>query len=132
MNNELPAPRQPEQGSRPAESIQPAAIEQATGGGELPHSGGTPQSSSMTSMGSPQKPVMDPTSDHGVAASSMSQNSGLQAEDTDLIEKEWVVRAKAIVANTQDNPHQQTKDMSRFKADYVKKRYNKELKVTEG
>jgi hypothetical protein len=54
------------------------------------------------------------------------------ADDVDLIEKEWVHRAKALVAKTKDNPHEQNKEMSKFKADYIKKRYNKEIKVSEG
>jgi hypothetical protein len=54
------------------------------------------------------------------------------ADDVDLIEKEWVHRAKALVAKTKDNPHEQNKEMNKFKADYIKKRYNKEIKVTEG
>lgn len=54
------------------------------------------------------------------------------AEDVDLIEKEWVHRAKALVAKTKDNPHEQNKEMSKYKADYIKKRYNKEIKVSEG
>ena len=54
------------------------------------------------------------------------------ADDADLIEKEWVVRAKAIVAHTKDDPFNQNREMSKVKADYLKKRYNKDLKVSEG
>jgi hypothetical protein len=53
------------------------------------------------------------------------------AGDIDLIEKEWVIKAKAIVENTRDDPHLQNKEMSKFKADYIKKRYNKDIKVSE-
>jgi hypothetical protein len=53
------------------------------------------------------------------------------ADDADLIEKEWVNRAKAIVARTIDNPQEQSKQMNRFKADYIKKRYNKDIKVSD-
>lgn len=55
----------------------------------------------------------------------------LVAEDSDLIEKEWVVKAKQIVAATREDPHLQNKEMSRFKADYLKKRYNKDIKLEE-
>ena len=54
------------------------------------------------------------------------------AADDDLIEKEWVLRAKAIVAKTKDDPHQQNKELNLYKADYIKKRYNKDIKVSEG
>ncbi len=53
------------------------------------------------------------------------------AEDTDLIEKEWVLKAKEIVARTQHDPYQQNKEVEKIKADYLKKRYNKDVKVTE-
>ena len=53
------------------------------------------------------------------------------ADDADLIEKEWVMKAKAIVERTREEPHQQTAEMSRFKADYLKKRYNKDIKISE-
>lgn len=53
------------------------------------------------------------------------------ADDADLIEKEWVDKAKQIVERTKHDPHQQTKEMNTMKADYLKKRYNKDLKLSE-
>lgn len=53
------------------------------------------------------------------------------AEDNDLIEKEWVERAKAIVERTKNDPHIQNKEINTFKADYIHKRYNKDVKVSE-
>ena len=49
------------------------------------------------------------------------------ADDSDLIEKEWVEKAKAIVASTRDDPFIQNREVGRIKADYIKKRYNKDL-----
>lgn len=57
--------------------------------------------------------------------------TAMLAEDVDLIEKEWVSKAKTIIKNTSNNPNQQSKDMSKFKADYLKTRYGKDLKVNE-
>lgn len=54
-----------------------------------------------------------------------------EAADSDLIEKEWVERAKQIVDHTKDDPHEQQKALSRMKADYMKKRYNKDIKVSD-
>jgi hypothetical protein len=51
------------------------------------------------------------------------------ADDADLIEKEWVEKAKALVEQTKDDPHAQNRALNRFKADYMKKRYNKDLLV---
>lgn len=53
------------------------------------------------------------------------------ADDTDLIEKEWVNKAKAIVMQTKDDPHTQSQQVTRFKADYLKKRYNKDIKISD-
>lgn len=53
------------------------------------------------------------------------------AEDVDLIEKEWVLKAKAIVAKTRDDPRQQSTEINQMKADYLKKRYSKDVKVNE-
>lgn len=53
------------------------------------------------------------------------------AEDADLIEDEWVDKAKEIVERTSQDPHQQNKEMNLVKADYLKKRYNKDIKVSE-
>jgi hypothetical protein len=58
-------------------------------------------------------------------------SSGLHAQDTDLIEKEWVVRAKNIIASTQDDPFKQKSEMSKFKADYIKKRFNKSIPLDD-
>ena len=53
------------------------------------------------------------------------------ADDNDLIEKEWVNKAKEIVERTRQNPYQQSQELNLFKADYMKKRYNKTLKLSE-
>jgi hypothetical protein len=55
----------------------------------------------------------------------------LAADDADLIEKEWVEKAKAIVASTRHDPRTQNRELNKFKADYMQKRYNKTLKVDE-
>lgn len=52
-----------------------------------------------------------------------------EAEDSDLIEKEWVDRAKQIVEHTRDNPYEQQRALSEMKADYLKKRYGKDIKL---
>jgi hypothetical protein len=51
------------------------------------------------------------------------------AKDEDLIEKEWVDKAKKIIQETRDDPYQQEKEISKLQADYMKKRYGKNIKV---
>lgn len=49
------------------------------------------------------------------------------AADTDLIEKEWVDKAKQIVEHTAEDPFTQQQELSKMKVDYMKKRYNKDV-----
>lgn len=49
------------------------------------------------------------------------------ANDDDLIEKEWVDRAKKIVADTRADPYGQEKAVSQLQKEYLKKRYGREL-----
>lgn len=55
----------------------------------------------------------------------------VRAEDDDLIEKEWVDKAKQIVGHTKEDPFIQTRELNKFKAEYIKKRYNKDIKISE-
>jgi hypothetical protein len=47
------------------------------------------------------------------------------ADDVDLIEKEWVEKAKDIVQKTKDNPHVQSKELNKVKDAYLKQRFNR-------
>jgi len=49
----------------------------------------------------------------------------------DLIEKEWVEKAKAIVEQTRSDPHLQTSQISKFKASYIKTNFDKDIKVAD-
>jgi len=51
----------------------------------------------------------------------------LIANDDDLIEKEWVDKAKKILADTKDDPYQREKEVGKLQVDYIKKRYGREL-----
>lgn len=53
----------------------------------------------------------------------------LVANDDDLIEKEWVDKAKKIVQQTRSDPYTQEKEVSKLQADYIKKRYGKDVKL---
>lgn len=55
----------------------------------------------------------------------------LIAGDDDLIEKEWVDKAKKIVAETKDNPYKRDQDVNKLQVDYIKKRFGRELGVAE-
>lgn len=53
----------------------------------------------------------------------------IAAADDDLIEKEWVDKAKKIVQETRSDPYAQEREVSRLQADYIKKRYGKDVKI---
>lgn len=71
-----------------------------------------------------QEASSSPAPQGGVAAPAV-------ADDSDLIEKEWVHRAKQIVEATKTDPYRQTKALHAFRADYMKKRYNKTIEVVD-
>lgn len=54
-------------------------------------------------------------------------SSPLVADDSDLIEKEWVDRAKKIIQDTHDDPAKREEQVSALQKDYLRKRYGKEL-----
>jgi len=60
-------------------------------------------------------------------------NSSLPAiaDDAELIEKEWVNKAKQIINQTKDDPYTQSRELNKVRADYIKKRYNKDMKLSE-
>lgn len=57
----------------------------------------------------------------------VTHGAPVAAADEDLIEKEWVDKVKNIIALTRGNPHEQAKAIAALQADYLKKRYNREL-----
>jgi len=51
----------------------------------------------------------------------------LIAADEDVIEKEWVDKARKIIDETKDDPHARSARVSDLQKDYLKKRYGKVL-----
>lgn len=49
------------------------------------------------------------------------------AADDDLIEKEWVTKAKKILEETKDDPYQREQSVKQLQADYLFKRYGRKL-----
>lgn len=56
-----------------------------------------------------------------------TSDNPLVAKDDDLIEKEWVDKAKQIVIQTKDDPYRREEEVSKLQADYLFKRYGKEI-----
>jgi len=51
--------------------------------------------------------------------------------NADRIEKEWVDRAKSIVAETKDDPFAQKSQISKVSAEYIRKRFNRTVKTDD-
>lgn len=90
------------------------------------------------SFGSPSilpPPVITPippvtTTDSSVAAVPDEDNP-IVANDDDLIEKEWVDKAKQIIAHTKDDPYRREQEVSKLQADYLQKRYGREIGASQ-
>lgn len=49
------------------------------------------------------------------------------AADEDLIEKEWVDKAKKIVEETKDDPYRRELEINKLQREYIRKRYGREI-----
>lgn len=90
-----------------------------------------PASTSIQSTPQPDPAMLASASTNDPVPPTALMTDAMIADDADLIEKEWVERAKAIVEQTKADPHLQNKEINKVKAVYLKKRYNKDLKVDE-
>lgn len=50
------------------------------------------------------------------------------ADDVDVIEKEWVQKAKSIVEDHRSDPYMQEEEANKLQSSYLKKRYGKIIK----
>ena len=53
------------------------------------------------------------------------------AADEDLIEKDWVIKLKQIIKDTQDDPYQREQQVSALQRDYIYKRDGRKMGATE-
>ena len=74
----------------------------------------------------PPTPIADDMSGQATAS-----DTPLVANDDDLIEKEWVDKAKKIVTETKDDPYRREAEVGKLQVEYLRKRYGKELGASE-
>ena len=104
-----------------------------------------PMPNELSAAGSPSRPQAsgappDPTmlaSPNQTSANPQPQAPARDAvsqadNDDEAIEKECVAKARAIVERTSSDPFTQAKEISKVKAELMKRRYGKELKASEG
>jgi hypothetical protein len=61
------------------------------------------------------------------AAAQQATLPQLAGADIDVIEKEWVEKAKSIVSKTKDDPREQSMELTGMKREYIEKRFGKSL-----
>lgn len=140
MNPELPAPQfNPEQG--PARQEQLGEYGQNLNNPELAGERTPEREQFMQNVDRgqalappPMPPVMPIAPSTGATMAPQAppvDDLPVLAGDDDLIEKEWVDKAKKIIAETRSDPYRREQEVSRLQADYLRKRYGKEIGVAD-
>ncbi len=77
-------------------------------------------------------PVMSDNSAQSVAASDDNSTNPALAADDDLIEKEWVDKAKKIIEATKEDPYKRELEIGKLQRDYILKRYGRSIGESGG
>lgn len=78
----------------------------------------------------PPIPAQSPLAGASADDSTITSSNPISANDDDMIEKEWVNRAKQILTQTKDDPYAREKAIGELQRDYLMKRYGKQLGST--
>lgn len=117
------------QGGNVENGVQP--VEQRQAAVERAPRGALNQTMPTTGFPLPMPVQASPAPAQTDVPATSSQAVPTLGDDDDLIEKEWVNRAKQIVERTRDNPYKQSEELTVVRADYMKKRYNKLIKLSK-
>jgi hypothetical protein len=79
----------------------------------------------------PQPVVAQPLTNPDSQTVPSDDNATLIANDDDIIEKEWVDKAKKIIAETKDDPYRREVEISKLQIEYIRKRYGREIGKVE-
>lgn len=96
-----------------------------------PSSGETPVTSQPAPVPAPAR-AMAPAGQKRTGSDDTSTTASTvppMSDDHDKVEKEWVGKVKRIIQKTRHDPYQQSEDLTALKADYMRQRYNKIIKV---
>jgi hypothetical protein len=94
------------------------------GGEKVPEVGQVQAEISQITMPALPAPVISVPSPASVTRTDDS-GAPLVASDDDLIEKEWVDKAKSIIAATKDNPYKREQEINKLQIEYIRKRYGR-------
>ena len=77
----------------------------------------------------PALPIPVPVSMSTPQSVSQTSDDGIPtvAGDDDLIEKEWVDKAKKILAETRADPYAREREVSKLQIEYIRRRYGREI-----
>lgn len=103
--------------SNPSESAAGKQQPQALNTAVLPLPADIPAAAPVTI---PSEPAQDD-------AKKTADDKTQYAHDSNRIEKQWIDRAKKVISQTRDDPHTQKSQMSKVKAEYIQKRFNKTI-----
>jgi hypothetical protein len=116
-------------------------VESGIGGFEPGQGVSSPEYSGPAGESVPQpSAVMPPTTSAGASPvpipgmptdDTSAVSASVAGDDDDALDEEWINKAKAIVEQTRTDPFQQSNQMSKVKATYLKTHYNKDIKVAE-
>jgi len=79
----------------------------------------------------PAQPILPRPPQGATSVADPAAGNPAMANDDDLIEKVWVDKAKKIIQNTKGDPYAQEREVSKLQADYIKKRYGKDIKLAD-
>jgi hypothetical protein len=91
-----------------------------------PNIGMQPPSQMPAAVPAPILPTLTQSDD---STTTHADNSLSSSDDNDLIDKEWVEKAKAIIENNRNDPYKQSEGLTNLKAEYMKKQFNKSIKL---
>lgn len=135
MNPELPAPQfNPEQ-ARPTPEVGERLMNPESAGERSPEREQNMQqvdrqvAPAVPVVAVPLPPIVPPIPSVSPPQANDVTAPSLAADD-DLIEKEWVDSAKKIISETHDDPYRREQEVNKLQADYLRKRYGRELGVS--
>lgn len=82
-----------------------------------------------------QQPMQDPSQTVNPAPATaatprkITVTDNIPAREVDLIEKAWVVKAKAIVEQTKHDPYEQSDEIKKIRNEYQSKRFHTNIKL---
>lgn len=109
----------------------PANNTQAGNALPIPPPAPPPAAASWLPPSVPVQPSAAGSAAQGTPGNTSASTAPDSAADTDIIEKEWIVKTKEIIEATRHDPHRQTKELHKLKAEYMNKRYNRIIEPVE-